>query len=161
MKNTTELLLDIIDDAFDRIGWQGPMNLKNTIEQLTLEQLIYNKTTEGYCAWQIVLHCAYWKWVVAGLLSDSTPADFPRAPKDFPTLPEEPNESDWKKDFNLLLEQHMLVRKAVLQFPEEKWFEITKPPHDPMTYIKRVYGLAAHDVYHTAQIRNMGIPGIK
>jgi hypothetical protein len=29
-----ELLIDIIDDAFNKIAWQGPMHLINIIEQL-------------------------------------------------------------------------------------------------------------------------------
>jgi hypothetical protein len=156
-----ELLIDIIDDAFNKIAWQGPMHLINIIEQLSFDQIIYSATTEGYCVWQLVLHCAYWKWNVANLLVNGKLDEFPRKPDDFPYLPEIKSVTNWEKDYNLLIEQHRLVKKIILEFPEERWWEITKPPYDQMTYIKRGYGLAAHDVYHTAQIRNMGIPNLK
>jgi hypothetical protein len=107
------------------------------------------------------LHCAYWKWNVANLLVNGKLDEFPRKPDDFPYLPEIKSVTNWEKDYNLLIEQHRLVKKIILEFPEERWWEITKPPYDQMTYIKRGYGLAAHDVYHTAQIRNMGIPNLK
>ena len=162
MKSINELLIDIIDDAFDQVGWQGSMNLVNTVESLTLEQLTYTPPAGGYCAWQIVLHCVYCKWVVASFLSGYTLDDFPRKVlEEFPVLPDELTEENWQKDFQLLIDYHTLVKKAILVFPEERWWEVTPPPRDPLTYIKRVYGLAAHDVYHTAHIRNMGIPDLK
>jgi hypothetical protein len=161
MASLTELLIDVLDDAFDRVGWQGPMNLVNTLKPLSLEQLAYTETTAGYTIWGVVLHCAYWKWVVTDLLWGHTLKAFPRSPKDFPALPGELTEAAWRRDFDLLLEQHRLLKEAVTTFPEERWREISMPPDDPMTYAKRVYGVAAHDVYHTAQIRNMGVPEIR
>jgi hypothetical protein len=107
-----------------------------------------------------VLHCAYWKWAVLRTLVGEKAGGFPRLPEDFPSLPEELSSKKWEEDLQLLLDQHESVRKAVLDFPESDWWEVPPGVSNSMPHIKRVYGLAAHDVYHTGQIRNMGIPGL-
>jgi hypothetical protein len=160
MSTISRLLVNILDDAFNGSGWQGPDNLVNTVEKLTLEQLIHPSPHEGYTIWQIVLHCAYWKWAVLRTLVGEKAGGFPRLPEDFPSLPEERSLEKWREDFQLLLEQHEAVRNVVLEFPESEWWEVPPKVSNAVPHIKRVYGLAAHDVYHTGQIRNMGIPNL-
>jgi hypothetical protein len=160
MDSMKELLVDILDDAFNGEGWQGPNNLVNTVENLTLEQLTFSSPYEGYSIWQIVLHCAYWKWFVRKILVGEKAGEFPRSPEDFPSLPSVRNMVIWRKDFELLLGEHRLIREAVEGFPNDAWWDIVPGQKSDRAYIKYVYGVAAHDIYHTGQIRNMGIPNL-
>ncbi len=160
MDKLQKLLVDMLDDGFGGKGWQGPSNLVNTVENLSLEQLTFSSPHEGYSIWQIVLHCAYWKWYVRKILVGSAAEDFRGSPADFPSLPTVINLETWRRDFDLLLAEHRLIIKAVEEFPQQKWWDIAPGQKVKRPYIKFVYGVAAHDVYHTGQIRNMGIPGI-
>jgi hypothetical protein len=160
MNRTHELLLNILDDAFNGSGWQGPHNLFNTVEELTLDQITFSSRQEGYNVWQIILHCAYWKWFVRKVLVGEEAGEFPRAPADFPSLPSVRNIETWKADLDFLLVEHRATREAVAGFPRDNLWDIVPRGEKKTPYIKYIYGVAAHDVYHTGQIRNMGVPGI-
>ncbi|HUV06825.1 MAG TPA: DinB family protein [Spirochaetia bacterium] len=160
MEKINELLANILDDAFNGSGWQGPDNLVGTVENATLDQLLYPSPHEGYCIWQIVLHCAYWKWFVLKILNSQKAGEFPRSPADFPSLPGVRNLETWRKDLRLLIDGHNTMQEVVRGFPVESLWKIAPNQNKDLPYVKYVYGVAAHDIYHTGQIRNMGVPNI-
>ncbi len=160
MERLQELLVNVLDDGFSSKGWQGPSNLVNTVENLTLDQLTFPSPHEGYSIWQIALHCAYWKWYVRKILVGQEAGDFQRSPADFPSLPTVINLETWQKDLDLLLAEHRSMIKAVEEFPLQKWWDIAPGEKVKRPYVKFVYGVAAHDIYHTGQIRNMGVPDL-
>lgn len=69
---------------------------------------------------------------------------FPRRGSNWPKLPDEPSPRAWKADQELLHDIHERLIDAVSKLdsrrlnPKLKWM---------------IYGAAAHDVYHAAQIR--------
>ena len=158
MDELKRLFLAMIDEAFDQDAWYGP-NLWNTLKGLSLEQATYTSTYEGYSAWKVVLHCAYWKWDTRKNLCGHPIPEFPRGPEDWPRPAEDRSLASWKADLEFLREEHRLLRECIQEFPEEKLLRIDERHHYP--FARHLYGIASHDVYHTAQIRNMGIPGVK
>jgi hypothetical protein len=158
MSEIKNVLLMCLDDAFDAEPWHGP-NLMGTIQPLSLEQAVFNKTIEGYSPWQIVLHCAYWKWAVRKGLSGGEIEPFAGSPADWPALPGKRDQPNWEKAMELLRREHEKLLEAVGRLSDEKLLE----PKDgrPLHWPKYINSIAAHDVYHAAQIRNMGVPGIK
>ncbi len=158
MEETRQLLLGAIDDAFDGEGWHGP-TLLGTIRGLSFEQICRPSAYEGITVWQVALHCAYWKWEVRRRVSEEDTDSFRRIPEDWPDLPEARSAADWEADLALLIEEHYLLREAVGLFPMEKLGRVEGGNRFP--YRKYIYGAAAHDVYHTAQIRNMGVAGLR
>ena len=160
MENISKLLVDILDDAFEGAGWHGPHNLINTIGGLTLDKLVFPSPHEGYCIWQIVLHCAYTKWNARKVLIGDRAEAFDRSPADFPSLPTVRSMETWRKDLALLNVQHAELRQVVRDFPSELLWKNATGQEKDQANVKYIYGVAAHDIYHTAQIRNMGIPGL-
>lgn len=149
-----KMLLDHLDSVFFGKAWHGSALLP-TIRKFDLEHaLIENE--EGYSAWKIVLHCAYWKFDVRRVLTLSGERPlFPRKPRDFPHLPEERNAASWKADRRFLEEEHSLLREVVDSFPSGRLDEV--PEKGRFTFAGYILGAAAHDVYHTAHLRNLGV----
>lgn len=159
MASLKSVLLACYDEAFDRKAWHGA-NVMQTLHDLTLEQLTFRSPYEGYCAWQVVLHMAYWKWDARKRISfPERVARFARSPRDWPKLPAALDADAWRADLELLLSEHRLLRELIERLPASR-LSGTVPPRDYPIH-RYVYAVAAHDVYHTAQIRNMGIPGLR
>jgi len=134
------VLLQNLDFAFDQPAWHGP-NLASSVRGVDARRAA--KSIEGRRSiWQQVLHAAYWKQRVINLLIGTQP--FPRKGSDWPRLPEEPNERNWKEDVKLLYGIHVKLRDAVARIDPERLNEKTA---------RLILGAAAHDLYHTGQIR--------
>lgn len=153
------LYLHMLDSAFARDGWHGA-SLVPTLRKLSLEQLTDSNTYEGYSAWGIALHCAYWKYrarrrLIEIVLAEEAPKHFERSPADWPDLPVERTGETWKRDFDLLQNEHRLLKDVVARLTVEQLATPSPKTGEPIAGL--VYGVAAHDAYHTAQIRNMGL----
>jgi hypothetical protein len=116
--------LEMLDNVCLRSGWHGP-SLVPTLRKLGLDDLVYDATYEGYTAWGIALHCAYWKYRVRRRLVDlvseeSAPPRFPRSPADWPALPQERSEANWRADLDLLLAEHAALKDVIARVPEAK-----------------------------------------
>ncbi len=155
----SELLLQMMDDAFDQKAWHGE-NLMDSLRPLAAEQAAA-PSREGYSAWQVALHCAYWKWVtrkslyVGGLAGEVEP--FARAPDDWPALPAERTQAAWERDLAFLADEHRRLRDAAAALTEEQLLAVQ--PGNRYTHGRSLYAIAAHDAYHTGMLRNMGVPG--
>jgi hypothetical protein len=154
-----ELLLQLTDDAFDHKGWHGE-NLMDTLRSLTAEQAAA-PSREGWTAWQVALHCAYWKWVtrkslyIGGLTGAVEP--FARVPDDWPERPAAATTAAWERDLSFLAEEHRRLRDAALQLTDEQLLAVQ--PGNSFPHARSLCAIAAHDAYHTGMIRNMGVPG--
>jgi hypothetical protein len=160
--NIIELHLKMLDDAFSHNGWHGA-SLMPTLRGLSLQQLTFNETCEGYTAWGVALHCAYWKYRARRRLFDRCFGEegvsrFARGPADWPDLPVEKTAETWQADFDLLKTEHELLKQTVARLSPGQLTAIDEKSGKP--HAVQVYGVAAHDAYHTAQIRNMGVPGL-
>ena len=152
--STRETLIDHLDSVFSGQAWHGAALLP------TLRELEYTNAAtaghEGYTPWGLLLHCAYWKfWVRRAISSGDTPPVFGRTPDDFPDLPTERTPETLEIDIEFLIQEHAALRAAVEQLPDERLFDRT--PKGEFTFAGLIAGAAAHDAYHTAQIRNLGV----
>ena len=159
MESAIALQLDMLDSAFAHEGWHGA-SLVPTLRKLSLEQLTDSNTYDGYTAWGIALHCAYWKYrarrrLIEIVLAEDPPKRFERSPADWPDLPAERTSETWKRDFDLLRSEHQLLKDVVSRLSVAQLATPSPKTSAPMAGF--VYGVAAHDAYHTAQIRNMGL----
>ena len=160
MSSTTQksMLIDHLDSVFHGPAWHGAALLP-TARELEFE----NAATAGFedhTAWSMLLHCAYWKfWVRRALSDQKTPENnlpvFGRTPDDFPDLPAEPTPEALEIDIQFLIDEHTALREAVVALPEERLPERT--PKGEFTLAGLITGAAAHDAYHAAQIRNLGV----
>lgn len=147
-------LVDHLDSVFYGNAWHGAA-LFPTIQKFALAPAAI-ENEEGFSAWKITLHCAYWKFDVRRRLIRGGPRpSFGRKPRDFPHLPVEISEETWKADKSYLEEEHRLLRRAVLALPDKLLDE--RPPRGSFTYEGYILGAAGHDIYHTAHVRNLGV----
>jgi hypothetical protein len=143
------LLLALLDEAYDRPGWHGP-NLRGALRGLPAEKAAWKPARDRNNVWQLALHCAYWKYVVRmRLLGGGKRGSFGRRPSNWPALPERCDAAAWKADMALLDEQHRRLREVVASFPAARLSE----RRGNSTAARLIYGIAAHDLYHAGQVR--------
>ncbi len=145
-----ELLLCIVDEAFDRRAWHGT-TLRGSLRGLKLAAACWRPGPKRHNIWELTLHTAYWKYIVRRRLTRDKTLKFPRSPSDWPAPPKQPTVKELKADISLLEEQHVLLREAITQFPATQLPR--RAPESQWTYAEHIHGIAAHDLYHTGQIQ--------
>jgi hypothetical protein len=54
------MLLDSLDEAFDKKSWHGP-NLRGAIRGVTAAEAAWRPAGDRHNIWELTLHAAYWK----------------------------------------------------------------------------------------------------
>ncbi len=135
------LLLDAVDEAFDRKSWHGP-NLKGALRGVTAAQAVWRPAPGRHSIWELTLHCAYWTYVGRRRLTGDRQASFPLKGSNFFPVPEDANEAAWKQAVRLLVAQHQDWRASVST--------LTNLDRKRIHLIR---GVAAHHLYHAGQIQ--------
>jgi hypothetical protein len=136
------VLLDNLDEAFDKKAWHGP-NLRNSIRGVTATQASWRAQTGRHNIWEVTLHAAYWKYVVRRKLTGAKRGAFALDGSNFFARPVgEPQEEDWKADIAILEAEHQSLRGVVAAV------KVASP-----STLHLIRGAAAHDIYHAGQIR--------
>ena len=136
------LLLDQLDEAFDKKSWHGP-NLRSSIRGVTAQQAAWRPAASRHNIWELTLHAAYWKYVVRRRVTGEKRGSFVLPGSNFFERPVELSEAAWKADVGILVAQHRDLRLAVAQLPS-----VLKN-----STLHIIRGAAAHDIYHAGQIR--------
>jgi hypothetical protein len=134
------VLLHNLDYAFDKPAWHGP-NLASSLRGLDARRAAQSINGRR-SIWEQTLHAAYWKQRVVNLLIGTQP--FPRKGSDWSKLPDDLSQRSWKQDVKLLHDIHGKLRMAVAQIDPKRLDKKT---------MRLILGAAAHDAYHTGQIR--------
>ena len=145
-----ELLLEVMDQAFDRKGWHGT-TLRGSLRGLTPDEALWRPATGRHNIWELTLHTAYWKYAVRRRLAGDAAGSFGRRPSDWPEVPTTPDARGWKRDIGLLEAEHRLLRDVVLALPPARLDG--RSPQGVWTNAEEIHGVAAHDLYHTGQIQ--------
>jgi hypothetical protein len=141
------LLADQLDRAFRGPSWHGT-SLRGTLRGLTPRDALWRPGSGRNCAWDLLLHAAYWKYVVRRRLTGGERASFPRQGANFPRLPEPADAAAWRADLALLDEQHEQLRAAVLALDPARLAQ----RRGSWRIVDYATGAAAHDLYHAGQI---------
>ena len=135
------ILLGLLDEAFEKKAWHGP-NLRNAIRGLTPNQAFWRPEVQRHSAWELMLHCAYWKFVALRRLTGVRNVAFGREGRNFFTVVS-PTDAAWRADVKLLAGTHRNLREAVERAPDTAI----------RTKSRMISGVAMHDVYHAGQIQ--------
>lgn len=138
-----ELLLANLDAAYLRHGFQGT-TLRNAVRGLHAEDVSWRPGKGRHNIWELTAHAAYWKYIVRRRLSGHRGA-FPLKGSNWIPAPASIDEASWQQLVRLLDEEHRLLRDVVASLTDAEL-------RDPKK-VRLVYGVAAHDVYHTGQIQ--------
>lgn len=145
-----QLLLRLLDQAYDKKAWHGT-TLRGSLRGLTAKQALWRPAPRRHNIWEIVLHAAYWKYIVHRKISGRTDVSFPCPGSNWFPLPNSWDAKAWKKDVALLQDQHDQLRAAVERFPAAKLY--ARARKSVWSYAEHIYGIAHHDLYHAGQIQ--------
>jgi hypothetical protein len=145
-----DLLLRLIDQAFDKKSWHGP-NLRGSIRGVGRELAAWRPTADRHSIAEIVLHAAYWKYVVRRRLLGEKRGSFPLKGSNWIARPGPLSAAQWREDVALLEEMHRTLRKAVASLGADALDE--RLAGSTVSNLQLVTGIAAHDVYHAGQIQ--------
>ena len=145
-----ELLLTIIDQAYEKRAWHGP-NLRGSIRGLSAVAASWKPAEERHSIRDLVLHAAYWKYTVRRRLLGEKRGSFPVKGSNFFPIEEDFGEIEWRACVVLLDEQHRALRAAVSRLSDDD-LEGSVGRGKYLTS-DLIHGIAAHDVYHAGQIQ--------
>lgn len=142
-------LLSILDQAYDHRSWHGT-NLRGSIRGMSSGSAAWRPAAERHNVWEIVVHAAYWKYVVCRRLTGSARGGFPLKGSNW-FAREGQDEPAWQADLALLTRMHRELRAAVGKL-EDAALSHT-PGGGKESVAALVTGIAAHDLYHAGQIQ--------
>lgn len=127
------MLLDFLDEAFDRKSWHGP-NLWGSIRGVRVQEAAWRPGPGRHNIWELVLHTAYWKYVVRRRLTGEKRGSFVL-----------PGSNFFERPHGVLLHEHQQLRATIASLS-------LAAQTAPQT-ARLIRGIAAHDLYHAGQIR--------
>lgn len=152
-----QLLLQVLDEGFERAAWHGP-NLRNSIRGLTARQAAWRpgrgrpaSRTGRHNIWEIVVHAAYWKYVVRRRILGEKRGSFALKGSNWFRRPVQLSEKAWQRDAALLEDEHRKLRRAVASLSPAALRRSAGRTKGSL--LRQTYGIALHDVYHAGQIR--------
>ena len=152
-RDTLDLIARTIEPPRGR-AWHGgptPLGALRGVSAATARRTL-GRTRKSI--WGLALHIAYWKYAVRRRLEGGEAPRFPRSPANWPALPARPDESAWRRDRELLAEEHRRLLETIARFPAAKLGR--RPPGGrKWTYAELIIGVLVHDAYHTGQIQQM------
>lgn len=144
------LLLRIVDEAYERKAWHGP-NLLGAIRGLEARQAAWRPAANRHNIWEIVVHAAYWKYIVRRRLLGEKKGSFPLKGSNWFVRPATMTSEAWRNNVVLLEEIHRKMRAAIAGLAPRDLDRI--PPGSRVSNTAIISGIAAHDVYHAGQIQ--------
>jgi uncharacterized damage-inducible protein DinB len=148
--NQILLFLNITDEAYKNHAWHGT-NLRGSIRGLSAQQAAWRPSSSRHNIWEIVVHCAYWKYIVRRRLLGEKKGSFPLKGSNWIKRPTLLNEKAWREDILLLDTMHQSLRKAISRLTPSDLNR--KPGGSKFSNAAMLSGIACHDVYHAGQIQ--------
>jgi hypothetical protein len=147
---TVDQLLAVIDAAYDHKSWHGT-NLRGSIRGMGASQAAWRPSPKRHNVWELVVHCAYWKYTAQRRLSGAKRGSFALTGSNWFERRDAGNDREWRQDIALLESTHKALRNAVVQLTPS---DLTKTPRgSTVSNFALLSGIAAHDLYHAGQIQ--------
>ncbi len=144
------LLLRIVDEAYEKKAWHGP-NLRASIRGLDVHKAAWRPAAGRHNIWEIVVHAAYWKYIVRRRLLGEKKGSFPLKGSNWLVRPATMISEAWRSDIALLEDMHRKMRGAIAGLAPRDLDKI--PPGSKASNAAIISGIAAHDVYHAGQVQ--------
>ncbi len=146
-----QILLSAIDRAYDRPSWHGT-NLRGSVRRVTPAQAAWRPHPDRHNVWELVVHCAYWKYAAWRRLTGERRGSFPLKGSNWFARPAgDASERAWHADLALLDDMHARLREAVAALTSRAL--LRRIAGGKVTVDALVTGIAAHDLYHAGQIQ--------
>jgi hypothetical protein len=143
--DSAKLILALLDEAYEKKTWHGP-NLRQSLKGVSAKQAAWRPGTGRHNIWELTLHAAYWKYVVRRKIEGGKRGSFVLKGSNFFERPEKNKltEAAWTADKRLLDQEHRALCAATAKSLRKS---------RDAKFLRQLYGVAFHDVYHAGQIR--------
>ncbi|HJQ36279.1 MAG TPA: DinB family protein [Thermoanaerobaculia bacterium] len=141
---SVEVLLANLDAAYDQRGWHGT-TLRGALRGLTPDVIYWRPPMARHNIWELVAHAAYWKYAVRQRLTGGKRGSFVMKGSNFFASPARGGEGAWRDVIEVLDVEHHRLREVIASLDDATLEDRKK--------VRMIYGVAAHDVYHTGQIQ--------
>ena len=143
-------LVRVIDAGYNRRSWHGT-NLRGSIRGLAARQAAWRPAPGRHNIWELVVHAAYWKYVVLRRFTGAARGSFPLEGSNWFERNNPSDQPGWRNDVALLDEQHRVLREAVAALADR---DLDRTPRgSKVSNFELLSGIAAHDLYHAGQIQ--------
>jgi uncharacterized damage-inducible protein DinB len=149
--NEVRQLLFLIDTAYDHLSWHGT-NLRGSLRGLTPKQAGWRPAPRRHNIWELVVHAAYWKYVVWRRLTGAPRGSFAQDGSNWFERPTDGSSKAWQDDLRALAEVHRTLRAAIADL-DPRALDRPLGGRSRTTARALVTGVAAHDFYHAGQIQ--------
>jgi uncharacterized damage-inducible protein DinB len=145
-----QLLLALIDQSYNKKSWHGT-NLRGSIRGLTVREALWRPSPRRHNIWEIVVHCAYWKYAVRRRIQGEKRGSFPLKGSNWFRRTGNLTETQWRSDVQLMEECHRSLHDVVTRLHAK---DLKHIPHGSTVDNAMILtGIASHDVYHAGQIQ--------
>jgi len=145
-----DLMLRQLRQAFNEKSWHGT-NLRGSIRGLDLETATWRPQPGRHNIWELVVHCAYWKYTVIRRITGKSRGSFALKGSNFFARPEIYSMQALKADIRLLNDYHTALLKTVAAMKPGDLGKVARG--STVSHRDAIIGIAAHDLYHAGQIQ--------
>jgi len=142
-----QMLLALVDEAFDRKAWHGP-TLLGALRGVTPAEAARRPARGRHNIRELTIHAAYWKYAVRRRLTGEKRGSFALEGSNWFSATAS---RGWKDEVRLLVDEHRKLRAAIAAFPARSLDRPVDAKQQTAAYTIR--GIAAHDLYHAGQIQ--------
>jgi hypothetical protein len=143
--DSAKLILALLTEAYEKKTWHGP-NLRQSLKGVSAGQAAWRPGPDRHNIWELALHATYWKYVARRKIEGGKRGSFALKGSNFFERPEKDKstEAAWTADKKLLDQAHRALCTAIAKS--------LRKPRDAK-FLRQLYGVAFHDIYHAGQIR--------
>jgi hypothetical protein len=154
MPLSIDLLLKVVDNAYDKKAWHGP-TLRGALRGVGVSEASWRPSRRAHNIWELTVHAAYWKYAVRRMITGEKRGSFAVDGSNWFQLPPKrlaPREADkaWAGALRLLADEHRKLREAIATLSDDALGQ--KATGRAYSAGFAVRGIAAHDLYHAGQI---------
>jgi hypothetical protein len=150
-KRGVDALLLLLGEAFDHPSWHGT-NLRGSIRGIDAKAAAWRPQGQRHNIWELVVHTAYWKYVVRRRLTGEKRGSFALQGSNFFARPQgDRSDRAFRADIRLLEREHELLLDLVRRLKDSDLPRKTRGSR--WTKGGLIRGVAAHDLYHAGQIQ--------
>ena len=144
------LLLQILDEAYDRKSWHGT-NLRGSLRGVRPSEAAWRPARGRHNIWELAVHAAYWKYAVTRQLTGEKRGSFRLSGSNWFARPVgAPTAKAWRDDLAILESEHRRLPEAVATLPPAA---LRRRMGRKYLALQLITGAAMHDVYHAGQIQ--------
>lgn len=146
-----EILLGMIDQAYDHAAWHGP-NLRSALRGVTAAEAAWRPAPGRHNIRELVIHAAYWKYAVRRRIEGGKRGTFGERGSNWFAARRGPDEAAWRQDLARLGEEHRALCEAIAGISPASLRD-TRKRVKGWKLVDQIIGVAFHDIYHAGQIQ--------